>query len=110
MPPHPVSSTLANQAWLPIMMRSHDRVVIVDGFAGPGRYAGGESGSPIILLNAYLEHRNRAKMPPEVVYLFIEERRDRIEYLRGEVAQLAIPDNVRVHFLEGQYRRRLPPR
>lgn len=35
--------------------------------------------------------------------MFIEERHDRIEYVRGEVAELAIPDEVRLHCLEGQY-------
>lgn len=47
------------QAWLPIMTRYNPRVVVVDAFAGPGRYVGGEEGSPIILLKAYLEHEFR---------------------------------------------------
>jgi three-Cys-motif partner protein len=42
------------QAWLPIMSKGNRRIVIVDAFAGPGRYLGGEEGSPLILLNAYL--------------------------------------------------------
>jgi three-Cys-motif partner protein len=99
------------QAWLPIMTSGHGRVVLVDGFAGPGRYLGGEEGSPLILLKAYLEHRYRDRMSSEIVYLFIDERADRVEYLREEVEKLELPANVQVDILHGTYqdifRRRL---
>ena len=29
-------------AWFPILNRHHGRIVYIDGFAGPGRYIGGE--------------------------------------------------------------------
>jgi hypothetical protein len=38
------------------MSKTNPRIIIVDAFAGPGRYLGGEEGSPLILLNAYLKH------------------------------------------------------
>ncbi len=44
------------QAWLPIMSSRNERLVIVDGFAGPGIYKGGEPGSPIIELKAFPGH------------------------------------------------------
>src|SRR5215472_12785596 len=91
------------EAWLPIMSRRNPRVVIVDAFAGPGRYLDGELGSPLILLDAYLNHSHRPNMGAEVVYLFIEARHDRMEYLRSEVASRSLPDNVRVHCVEGRY-------
>lgn len=91
------------QAWLPIMSKNNPRIVIVDAFAGPGRYLGGEEGSPLILLNAYLNHRHRPQMISEIVYLFIEEREDRIEHLRSEIAKLSLPDNVKVHLQHGRY-------
>ncbi len=91
------------QAWLPIMTRQNTRVVIVDAFAGPGRYLGGEPGSPVILLDAYLEHAYRSQMTAEVVYLFIESRHDRMEHLRGEVACRTLPPNIQVHYDEGRY-------
>ena len=91
------------RAWLPIMSTSNARIVIVDGFAGPGRYLGGEEGSPLILLNAYLNHQYRPKMTAEVVYLFIEEREDRVDHLRSEIANIALPDNVKVHLRHGRY-------
>lgn len=91
------------RAWLPIMSRNNARIVIVDGFAGPGRYLGGEEGSPLILLNAYLNHQYRRKMIAEVVYLFIEEREDRADHLRSEIAKITLPDNVKVHLRQGRY-------
>ncbi len=91
------------QAWLPIMSQANSRIVIVDAFAGPGRYLGGEEGSPLILLKAYLNHSYRARMGAEIVYLFIEERGDRIEHLRREVAAVPRPDSVKIHIEHGRY-------
>ena len=91
------------QAWLPIMTTRNGRVVIVDGFAGPGRYLGGEPGSPVVMLEAYLNHSYRSRMTAEIVYLFIEEREDRVEHLRVEVANLALPPNVVVEIVHGAY-------
>jgi hypothetical protein len=34
------------------------RLLLVDGFAGPGRYATGEPGSPLIMLDALLSHQS----------------------------------------------------
>ncbi len=44
------------RAWFPILGHSpkFDRVIYIDGFAGPGRYKKGEDGSPIIALKAAL--------------------------------------------------------
>jgi three-Cys-motif partner protein len=97
------------QAWLPIMTRANPRVVLVDAFAGPGRYTGGEEGSPLILLKAFLEHHYRAHMAAEVVYLFIEEREDRVDHLRTEVAKLALPSNLRVEIRHGTYQATFGP-
>ncbi len=91
------------QAWLPIMSTSNSRLVLVDAFAGPGRYLGGEPGSPLILLDSYLTHSFRPKMKCEVVYLFIEERLDRVDHLKGEVAKLELPANVKVEIAHGRY-------
>lgn len=78
-------------AWFPIMTRHNRRVVVVDGFAGPGRYTNGEPGSPLILLGAYLDHTYRLRMNSEIVYLFIEERADRVAHLQKEIADYNLP-------------------
>ncbi len=45
-------------------------VLYVDGFAGPGKYTGGEDGSPVIAIKAALQHSTEFQMP--IRYIFIE--------------------------------------
>ena len=68
-------------AWLPIMTSWNGRVVFLDGFAGPGRYTGGELGSPLIALEAALKHRQPIKS--QVLFLFIEADLRRFQHLQG---------------------------
>ena len=63
-------------AWLPILGTYNKRIVYIDGFSGPGQYAGGEPGSPIIALEAARTHR--ANLAGELMFLFVEERNDRV--------------------------------
>ncbi len=83
------------QAWMPILTRGGFReVAYVDGFAGPGRYDGGEDGSPIIALKAALEHREFIR--GQVVFRFIEEKRDRAAHLKEIITTLLIPSNFQI--------------
>jgi three-Cys-motif partner protein len=85
--------------WMPALMQGgHGRVLFIDSFSGPGEYIGGEDGSPIIALKAYLEHQARERMRGEIVYIFTDERQDRIEYLMNvAVPRLGpLPANVRI--------------
>src|SRR5207248_1377177 len=59
-------------AWLPILGMTQDRIVFIDGFAGPGEYSGGEPGSPIIALRALKEHVAKGKFTAEVKFVFVE--------------------------------------
>jgi three-Cys-motif partner protein len=79
-------------AWFPIMNRE-SRVVYLDGFAGPGKYTGGEPGSPIIALATAKMHP--ARLSAELVFLFIEQRRDRADYLKKEIEALDCPNSFR---------------
>jgi three-Cys-motif partner protein len=90
-------------AWLPIMSKWNGRLVLVDGFAGPGRYKGGEDGSPLIMLKAFLEHDHRSKIDAELIYLFIEERTDRIAHLEKEIECLKLPNQVKVEVVNGVF-------
>jgi three-Cys-motif partner protein len=92
-------------AWLPIMGSENRRIAYIDGFAGPGVYEGGEPGSAIIALNAYLEHRYRDRITAEVLFAFIEEREDRLARLNAEVDKLrpGLPKNVRAEVIPGPY-------
>lgn len=71
--------------WLPIVGRHSSRILIVDGFAGPGRYAHGEEGSPAIAMRALVEHP--APIRSEVVFIFVEKDKKRYKCLKNIVAE-----------------------
>jgi len=72
------------KAWMPILSqvaKPDEEVLFIDGFAGPGEYAGGEPGSPIIALTTALEHSQ--PFPAPINFLFIERDADRFKHLSG---------------------------
>jgi three-Cys-motif partner protein len=81
-------------AWFPILGTHNQRLVYLDGFSGPGRYIGGEPGSPVVALQSALTHRS--KLSAELVFLFIEERADRAGYLDSEIAKLKCPQHFTI--------------
>ncbi len=91
------------------MTRSFPRLLYIDGFAGPGRYEAGEPGSPIIALRAALFNTALQQRPPRcnLIFLFIEERSDRVQSLRGELTKLtatqALPAWVEYRVEEGKF-------
>lgn len=89
------------EAWTAILsLGGFPTIAYVDGFAGPGAYAGGESGSPIIALKAALQHADKIK--GEVRFLFIEKDPDRAAMLQQLVSELELPQNFRVRVEGGQ--------
>lgn len=73
-------------AWWPIMLQpgGWPKVTFLDAFAGPGRYEGGEDGSPVFALDRLLNHtavRRMGLSRQRVQLIFIEKRRDRFEHL-----------------------------
>ena len=88
-------------AWLPILGTYNKRIVYVDGFAGPGRYTGGEPGSPIVALEAALTHQ--AKLPGELVFLFIEKSTDRADRLSAEIGKLPLTPSFNVRVQRGSF-------
>lgn len=98
--------------WIPVMAQQVQaftirppRLLLVDGFAGPGRYATGEEGSPLIVLDALLSHSAFPRLSGvQFIYLFIEHDTRRVEHLRREVAGLgSLPGNVTVHIEHGEF-------
>jgi three-Cys-motif partner protein len=87
-------------AWFPILAKYNGRIVYLDGFSGPGRYAGGEPGSPIVALQSAIAHRDRLK---EVVFCFIEENSERADHLEAEVAKLELPAKFHVTVRRGEF-------
>lgn len=101
-------------AWIPVMGRqslrsarrfgASSRLLLVDGFAGPGRYESGEDGSPLILLKALLEHADAPQLADvEFIYLFIESDKARADHLKHELSAIQKPDNVTWHVEEGTF-------
>jgi len=100
--------------WIPIMghqalrvqsrTAEEPRLLLVDGFAGPGRYLGGEPGSPLIMLDALTTH---AALPQlgnvKFHYLFIEQDFRRVAALGDELAALELPANVEFHVEQGRF-------
>jgi three-Cys-motif partner protein len=85
------------QAWLPILTQQGDKlqkrvgiqkssseVLYIDGFAGPGEYAGKEPGSPIVAMREAIDRKSPLPLP--IRMLFVEHRLDRFEHLSKVVA------------------------
>ena len=77
-------------AWIGIMGRNNQRIVYLDGFAGPGRYKGGEKGSPIIALEIGIDHHKKGNLN-EITYVFIEDNEDRFKHLEAEIKNYSLP-------------------
>jgi three-Cys-motif partner protein len=83
-------------AWWPILLQPsrtgyvQPRVTYIDAFAGPGRYEGGEEGSPVFTLRRLLEHTFVERMSlrrERVCLVFIEKDRPRYEHLCRELVE-----------------------
>ena len=90
------------RAWFPILghSQSFDRIIYIDGFAGPGRYAQGEDGSPIIALKAALGALNgQIRKPFE--FHFVERKRRVAAALNANINELKTkriwPENLQIH-------------
>ncbi|MFB2705171.1 three-Cys-motif partner protein TcmP [Marinobacter shengliensis] len=92
-------------AWLPILSKWHGRLLIIDGFAGPGEYCNGHVGSPIIALDAALSHRHQAVRDQEIVFYFVESDKKRLEHLKALVAEKypALPKNFMVRYADSSF-------
>lgn len=85
------------------MTKYNQRVLYIDGFAGPGKYAGDEDGSPLIALKAARDHRARPRT--EVVFIFIEKEPKRFNHLAATVDSIreTLPANFKVHCVPGVF-------
>jgi three-Cys-motif partner protein len=91
------------EAWLPIMTKFNQRVLYIDGFAGPGKYAGGEDGSPLIALKSARDHQARPNS--EVAFIFIEKDKKRFDHLFQIIEEIkpTLPPNFKVHCIPGSF-------
>jgi three-Cys-motif partner protein len=80
------------EAWIPILSQfGFPEFLYIDGFAGPGRYEGGEPGSPVIAIRAALASQSQIKARLE--FHFIEEKPARADLLSQIVNSLPKPTN-----------------
>jgi len=75
-------------------------MLYIDGFAGPGRYLGGEDGSPVIALHAAIEQQVR--ISANLTFHFIEQDADRADHLQGIIEQIKVPGNFACVIHHGQ--------
>jgi three-Cys-motif partner protein len=96
-------------AWIPILGFGHPRLVLIDGFAGPGRYRGGEAGSPLIMLDAFLRRKDRDRIKAKLRFVFIEEHIGRFRHLESELEKRSWPtDRVDVVPIHGRFEEKFP--
>jgi three-Cys-motif partner protein len=91
--------------WFPILAQGRpegQQVLYVDGFAGPGRYSGGEPGSPIIAIRTALDH---ARLPslldrPEfrMTFAFVDADAAACKSLRDEISKLRVERSIPSQF------------
>lgn len=93
-------------AWFPILVQyGYSPITYFESFAGPGIYSGGEPGSPIVALRSFLDRTDRiVEQAKSVKIVLLEERSDRLQRLREEVAARfpKLPANVEVTYHEGR--------
>jgi three-Cys-motif partner protein len=98
-------------AWYPILAMGgwNRRVLFIDGFAGPGIYAGGEEGSPIIAIRTLLDHNAFPRLRScEFGFVFFEPDHERFVSLERELVTLRAayspwPTNVVIHAEEKSF-------
>ncbi|MEW6504419.1 MAG: three-Cys-motif partner protein TcmP [Chloroflexota bacterium] len=89
-------------AWFGILGQKIPRIVYIDGFCGPGKYEGGENGSPIIALQKAKPHAENYP-DTQFVFIFIDERSDRIDNLKELINQENYPTNMLIFPLAGEF-------
>lgn len=83
-------------AWYAKLGQTHRRIVFVDGFAGPGIYEQGQRGSPLVALDAALNHKADLSRC-QISLIFIESDEARFEILTQNLSTRTRPSNVNVY-------------
>lgn len=94
--------------WLPILGSRYNDLLIFDGFAGPGKYAGGERGSPLIILKAAAEFLSN-KPGSRVHCVFVELDPNYFEHLQTLVSGLRLPEGVQAYPVQGEFEEKVKP-
>lgn len=92
-------------AWFPILSRYNGRLLIIDGFSGPGEYVNGHKGSPLIALETALLHTYKHVQEQEVIFYFIESDAKRLQHLKKIVGEKypVLPDKFRIYYANSKF-------
>lgn len=85
------------QGWFPKLGSWAGRIIYFDTHAGRGKHAAGQLGSPLVALDALLNHAHRTSIlsRSDVRFFFIERDEESVEALREElVSRGPLPDRV----------------
>lgn len=89
-------------AWFPIVSSKSSKLVYIDGFCGPGRYAGGENGSPIVALKEALKYSDKLR-GHNVIFRFMDDDDERIGHLNLELSGFRVPTNFDIEATPGEF-------
>ena len=90
--------------WFPILGRWNGRLLFIDGFAGPGEYADGEKGSPLVAMECVRRHREIGRLRgTEVVFLCMESDMSRADHLRQLLQSQEPMRNTTFDVLDGDF-------
>ena len=91
------------RAWFSILAsKGYPRVIYIDGFCGPGKYVGGEEGSPVIA--ARLANSTAQKYPGfKATLIFIDEETAALEHLSSFDAIKKPHPNVKIEIKRGKF-------
>lgn len=94
------------KAWFPIIGRYESRIFYLDGFAGPGKYKGGEDGSPVIAVKTAIEN-TMLKSTTNVTFGFIEKDKKRSEVLKQTLEEKfsPMPKNMNYHVIDSDFKK-----
>lgn len=95
------------EAWFPILGRFHQRLVFVDGFAGPGEYSGGEPGSPLIAIDVAKNHA-RDLSNCQLDFVFIESDDATFQHLSNLLRAQSLPPHLKIHPIKGGFAEEMP--
>jgi three-Cys-motif partner protein len=91
--------------WFPILGKYNQRINYIDGFAGPGEYEGGETGSPLLAIEAAKYHVEHGTLAPNVTinFIFVEANPDYARHLQGKLDALARPPQFKAGIIPGEF-------
>jgi three-Cys-motif partner protein len=87
------------ECWMPKILQRFPSATIVDAFAGPGEYEDGPDGSPLLVAKTYLRHSAYGRFG-RLRIVCLEQREDRAERLRKNVAALGTTPKLTVTVLD----------